>query len=189
MGFYRGRKATRVNSSMVSSISITGGAITSQGDIGELGSFLVVFRHDTTGCGGPESGILVLLKDSIPWTRMSFDWEGTGTASCWSFMNTGGSNYGPGTGTPDGNMLSYGQTGDNLINSYLTWEVPAYQTHNRVFACDNDSDNFFRYDGGAFRKFRMIRTRNSSGSLAGIHHGRSCNTGGGLTIIKNIYIW
>lgn len=188
MGFYRGPKATKVTSALINSITTTGGTITSQGDTGEKGSFSVTFRHDVSGCGGPDSGILILITNSIPWTKIAFDWEGNGTAACWSFMNPSGG-FGSATGTQDGNLIQYGAPGDAIINPYLTWEVPAYQSHDRLYACDNDANNFFRFNGGEYKKFRMVRTRNTSGNLAGIHHGRSCNTSSTFTIIKNIYIW
>jgi len=190
MGFFRGPKATKVVSSMIESVNITGGVITSQGDNGDNGSFSVVFRHDLFGCGGPDSGILILIKDIIPWKKIGFEWQGNGTASCWSFMDTGGGSFGSATGTTDGNMLAYNpQNGDAIVRPFLTWEVPQYQSHNRVFACNNDSNNFFIFNSSEFKKFRMVRTRNNSGQLAGIHHGRSCNSTGSFTIIKNIYIW
>jgi hypothetical protein len=189
MGFFRGPRSTKVTSSMINSISITGGTITAQGDTGKNGAFSITFRHDVSGCGGADSGISIILKDVIPWTRIGFDWEGNGVASCWSFMNTNGGNFGAATGNTTGNLLAYGQPNDTIINSYLTWEVPAYQSHDRVYACDNDANNFFRFNSGEYKKFRMVRTRDTSGNLAGLHHGRSCNSTGSFTIIKNIYIW
>jgi hypothetical protein len=190
MGFFRGPKSTKVTSSMISSIVTTGGTITAQGNTGRNGAFSVTFRHDVSGCGGADSGILVLLRDDISWTKIGFDWEGNGTAACWSFMNTTGGNFGGATGTSDGNMIQYGTgAGDTIINPYLTWEVPEFQSHNRVYACNNDANNFFNHNSGEYKKFRMVRTRNTSGNLAGIHHGRSCNATGVYTIIKNIYIW
>ena len=189
MGFSRGPKATIVTSDLVYSVTTTGGTIMSQGDTGLKGGYTITFRHDLFGCGGPDSGILILLKDDFPWTRMAFDWEGNGTASCWNFMPpTGG--YGAATGTVNGNMTTFDSVNqDAIIRPYLTWEVPAYQSHNRFFGCNTNADNFFRFNASEYKKFRMLRTRNTSGNLAGIHHGRSCNSTGAFTIIKNIFIW
>lgn len=190
MGMFVSPKATKVNATFISSVTTYGGVITSQGNTEPDGSYAITFRHDNGGCGNPDSGILILINDNISWTKIAFDWEGNGTASCWSFMNTGGSNYGATTGTSDGNMLQWSATnGDAIINPYLTWEVPEYQSHDRFYACDNNANNFFRFNSGSYKKFRMVRTRNSSGNLAGIHHGRSCNSTSAYTIIKNIYIW
>ena len=190
MGFYRGPKGTLVTASLVDSITTSGGTIMSQGDIGPRGGFKVTFRHDQSGCGNPDSGILILLKDDIPWTRIGFDWRGNGTAACWNFMNTGGTNYGAGTGTADGNMSAFNSLAqDAIVRPYLTWEVPEFQSHDRFYACDNNANNFFRFNSGEYKKFRMLRTRNTSENLAGIHHGRSCNSTGSFTIIENIYIW
>jgi hypothetical protein len=188
MGFFRGPKATLVTNDLVNSVTTTGGTIMSQGDTGPKGGYTITFRHDLSGCGGADSGILILLKDNFSWTRMAFDWEGNGVASCWSFMHTSG--FGSATGTVNGNMTVLNSVKvDAILNPVLTWEVPAYQSHNRVYACDNNANNFFRFNSSDYKKFRMLRTRDTSGNLAGIHHGRSCNSTGAFTIIKNIHIW
>ena len=189
MGFFRGPNSTLVTSDLVNSVTTTGGTIMSQGNTGPKGGYTITFRHDLGGCGSADSGILILLKDNFSWNRMSFDWEGNGTAACWSFMHTSG--FGSATGTVNGNMSPLDSICvDAILNPVLTWEVPAYQSHNRVYACDNNADNFFRFNSSDYKKFRMLRTRIAdTSSLAGIHHGRSCNSTGAFTIIKNIHIW
>lgn len=188
MATFYGIKTIKINSAFIHSVTTTGGTILFQGDINN--SYEIHFRHDLFGCGGPESGILILLRDIIPWTRISFEWLSNGTASCWSFMNTV-TNYGTATGTPTGNLLEYDESlGDGIVRSYLTWEIPQFQSQTRTSACDNNTNNFFIFNGGIYRSFQMTRRRNTSiQSLAGIHHGRSCNSTGAVTIIRNIRIW
>tara|TARA_R110000737_G_C14332123_1_gene441706 strand:+ start:31 stop:600 length:570 start_codon:yes stop_codon:yes gene_type:complete len=189
MGIFRGPKATLVTSDLVNSVATTGGTIMSQGNTGPNGGYTITFKHDLGGCGSADSGILILLKDDFSWNRMAFDWEGNGTAACWSFMHTSG--FGASTGTVNGNMSPLDSINvDAIINPELTWEVSAYQSHNRVYACDNNANNFFRFNSSSYKKFRMLRTRIAdTTNLAGIHHGRSCNSTGAFTVIKNIRIW
>jgi hypothetical protein len=183
-----GINSLKVSASMIDSVTTTGGTIIEQTDNPNTG-YQITFRHDLAGCGNPNSGILILLKDIIPWTRISFEWLGNGTASCWSFMDSS-SNHGTSTGTATGNLLGYSESlGDVITKPNLTWEVPAYQSHPRTTACNNDNNNFFRFNESLYKSFRMTRRRNINGSLAGIHHGRSCNSTGAFTIIRNIRIW
>lgn len=189
MAIHYNQRATKVTSSMISSITLFNVTMTLNSDI--EGGFVFEGYHTTGGCGAAQdSGVLILLKDDISWSKICFKWEGTGIASCWSFM--GSSNWGASTGTASGNLLSYNEAnGDRLHDNFLTWEVPAYQTHNRTTACDNDANNFFRFNSTQFKRFRMTRRRNVGAGLAGIHHGRSCNTTGtgDVTRISDIFIW
>jgi hypothetical protein len=185
------QRAKRVMYSDIHSVTLFNIVMTKNTD--ENGRYIFEGYHTTGGCGvAQDSGVLILLKDDILWNKMCFRFECLGTASCWSFMDSA-SNYGGSTGTPTGNMLAYSEaSGDRLHDNFLTWEVPAYQSHNRTHACDNEANNFFRFDGGVFRKFRMTRRRNVGAGLAGIHHGRSCNTAGAgsaVTRITDIFIW
>jgi len=187
MGTVYGINSTIVTTDMINSVTTTGGTILSQ----TTGAtpYEITFRHDLSGCGSADSGILILINDTIPWTNISFTWSGTGTASCWSFMHPS-SNFGSATGTATGNLLSYDESlGDTIVRPYLTWEVSAYQSHGKIYACDNDANNFFRFNSGEYKSFHMTRRRNVNGSLAGIHHGRSCNSTSSNTIIRNIRIW
>lgn len=52
-----------------------------------------------------------------------------------------------------------------------------------------DANNFFRFNSGEYKSFFMSRRRDASGLKGGIHHGRSCNSSGSSTIIKNIFVW
>jgi len=192
MSVVGGIRSTLVTSTIVYSVTTHGGTILSQGDTDS--GYEVQFRHDNGGCGNPDSGILVLLGNSVKWNRIAFEWTGTGTASCWSFMRTGASNFGSSTGLGDGNLLAYSEAaGDVISRPYLTWEVPAYQSHDRIYACDNNANNFFRFNSGEAKSFFMKRRRATAfnGNFAGIHHGRSCNStgAGAVTTIKNIRIW
>jgi len=186
-----GIASTLVTTANVNLVGITGGTTISAGNNGPLGGYQIIFQHDTGGCGsGPDSGVYIELNDSTPWTHITFEWLGIGAAACWSFPNTSG--FGGGAGPTAANLINYDESaGDRVSRSYLTWEVPQFQSHSKVYACDNDSDNFFRYNTGEYRSFFMQRRRNSLSSYAGIHHGRSCNStgSGATTIIRNIRIW
>ncbi len=179
---------TAVTSTMIQSVSFTGGYIISQGNTGPGGNYLVSFQHTSFGCGGPDNGIRIMLKNTISWSKIIFDWSGTGWASCWSFMPpTGG--YGASLGSPHANMtdMNTGNGHDKITNSSNIWDVPAYQSHDRLSGCNNSGNNPFRFNSG-LKSFTMYRTRNTSaGGFAGIHHGRSCSAQGNSTI-TNIYI-
>lgn len=188
MSVFYGRTAYRVTSPEVSSVDTTGGTIITQGDVD--GGFQVTFQHDLSGCGGPDSGVFIAIRDFVAWTYMSAEFWMLGTASCWSFNEAG---YGAAVGNGGtGNMLTYSEAaGDKCIRTYLAQDDPQFVTHNKVTGCDNDSNNFMRYNGSTYRRCTFVRRRNVNGQLAGPQHGRSCNaTGSGaLTIIKNIYVW
>lgn len=190
MAIHYNQLAKKVTSADIQSITLYNVTMTKNTD--ENGGFVFEGFHTTGGCGtAQDSGVLILLKDNIQWSKICFKWEGVGSASCWSFMNSS-SNFGTGTGTATGNMLSYSEIlGDRLHDNFLTWEVPAYQTHNRTYACNNDANNFFRFSTSQIRRFRMTRRRNVGAGLAGIHHGRSCNSVGSsaITRISDIFIW
>lgn len=190
MGINYGPKSLLVTSANIDSVNITGGTILSAGDTAF--GYEVQFRHDLFGCGGPDSGVFVKLNDSIVWNNISWTWLGIGSASCWSFNVAGYGAAADPAGGGTGNLQGYDTSlGDAIVDPYLCWENPQFQSHNRVNACDNNSDNFMIYNTGSYRSFTMKRRRNSMASLAGIHHGRSCNStgGGSITIIRGIRIW
>lgn len=192
MSIAYGPSGIKVDQRLINSIGITGGTILSTENNTENG-FTVTFQHDTVGCGGPDSGIFVELKDTILWSRISCRFRLLGTAACWSFMNTGGGNYGADAGSSGtGYMLPYSEAnGDKILRSYLAQLESQFITHDKVYACDNDSNNFMRYNGGEYKTFTIVRRRSVSATLAGIHHGRSCNSAGtgAITIIDQIRIW
>ena len=185
-----GIQSTLVTSDLIYAVNLYNCTIVAAetGNIGNDGGYQVKVSHDTVGCGSQaDNGFFLQLKDDIPWTRITWEWLGTGGAACWSFNNS--SAYGTGAGDGTGYLLNYDSSLDYISRSYLSWEVPDYQSHSRVYACDNDSNNFFRYNTGVYRSFFMSRRRDTSGNKAGIHHGRSCNGAGYHTIIRNIRIW
>ena len=190
MALYHGRASINVSSGYVNSVQTLGGTVISQGDDSN-GGFTVSFQHNNGGCGGAESGIFVELKDTFAWKSISCRISVIGAASCWSFSNSSG--YGVISGYPaTGNLYDYDATqGDSFLRTYLSVNDSPYNTHNKVYACDNNADNFFIANTGVYRYFTMVRRRNVNGSLAGIHHGRSCNgTGAGnITVIDQIRIW
>lgn len=192
MGLIYNKKATLVTEDYVDSVTVVGMTIVSAGNTAD--GFKFEGYHNNGGCGSPDSGVLILLKDDIPWNRISFEFQGTGSASCWSFSRPGGG-YGQTTGTGDGNLLDFSRaSGDRTYDGYLTYiadENVGGISVEKLNACDNNADNFMRLNTGTFRRFRMNRRRNADAALAGVHHGRSCNsTGTGATsIIQRIYIW
>lgn len=190
MSVIAGRSSVMVSSSYVNSVNITGGTILAQANDSN-GGFAVSFQHNVGGCGGADSGIFVELKDTIMWTGISFRITLIGSAACWSFANSSG--YGAAVGySTTGNLLDYNASqGDQVDISYLAQQDPAYSSHSVVHACDNDANNFMRYNTGNYRYFTMKRRRNVNGSLAGIATGRSCNStgSGSITYIDNIFIW
>jgi hypothetical protein len=193
MSIKYGAASFRVTQSMIDGVTITGGTIISQGDTGHNNSYEILFQHDLAGCGNPASGIVILLKDTSPnWKYITWEWRGTGTASCWTFNHTAAWALSGTTAYNLGYLQAYDESlGDRIFNSYLSWEIPEYQTHNRVVACNNNADNFFRFNSSQFKSFFMQRRRDNSGNLAGIHHSRSCSStgSGSRTNIRNIYVY
>tara|TARA_B110000285_G_scaffold104015_1_gene118436 strand:- start:1726 stop:2286 length:561 start_codon:yes stop_codon:yes gene_type:complete len=154
------------------------------GNLGPDGGFQIKFYNPTGGCGSVAGRVTLLLNDNdFVWNYISCEFELMGTGSCWGFND--------GTYSDLANLMTYSGGSDFIseVRAVNSWENPTYQSHNRVSACDNDANNFFRFSG--VKRFIMKRRRNNLSSLAGISHGRSCNsTGvGSYTIIKNIRIW
>lgn len=185
MGTFYGINARLITSSDVSSITLNNMVIdyANTGNLGTNNSYQLRTTNDSVGCGS--CGVYLELNDNIPWKNISFEILLTGTAACWSFNVDG---YGPSPGT--GYLLGYDESvGDLVARSLNSWEVPAYQSHNKVSACDNDANNFFRFDPAPYKSFFMRRRRNWTGNnKAGINSGRAC-AGAGTTIIRNIRIW
>lgn len=156
------------------------------GNTGPFGGYQIKVTHDTTGCGNPSSYFYLELNTNIAWRYIACEFELTGVASCWGFND--------GTYALDGNLLSYDEANLDLIPNYRafnSWEQTQFQSHSRVVACDNESNNFFHstYQVGDPKKFIMRRRRNNLSNRAGISHGRSCNNTGVYTIVKNIRVW
>lgn len=156
------------------------------GNVGPFGGYQLKVSHDTTGCGGPSSYVYLELNTDISWKYIACEFELTGVASCWGFND--------GSFALDGNLLTYDESNLDIIpntRALNSWEKTQFQSHNRISACDNESNNFFHssFQTGDPKKFFMRRRRNNLNNRAGISHGRSCNNTGVHTIIKNIRIW
>lgn len=189
MSVVAGRSSVGVTTAYVNAVHATGGTVLSSGDTNN-GLYSVTYRVDSGGCGGPDSGIFVQLSDIIPWTGISFRVQLGGTAACWSFNVSGYGAISPYSTT--GYLEPYSTAAGDLINlSYLAQQDPQFSSHDPVQACDNDSNNFMRYNADTLKFFTMKRRRDTSGNLAGPYIGRSCtSTGSGsLVIINNIFIW
>jgi hypothetical protein len=186
-----GKTPIRVISSMVDSITVTNTTITSQGNDGYANSYKIEFYHPGGGCG-PSNSFLILFKETNPvWKYITWEWIGTGTASCWNFNHS----------VSDGNLLTYNSGGTNgdknslndaVFNSVRSWNISQYQAHgNRTVACDNEPTNFLhlQYHSGNPKSFFMKRRRNMNGSLSGIFHNRNCTSSVGTSIIQNIVLY
>ena len=182
-----GIRSTLVTSTQVWSVALGSydSIVTAEtGNVGPNGGYQIKTTHTSYGCSS--SGIYIELSDVIPWTNITYEVILTGGSSCWSFNYNA---YAPGAAA--GNMLAYDESaGDRISRSLNSWEVSAFQSHDRTSACDNNSNNFYH---GSFnlnnpKTFFIQRRRNVNGSKAGPQMGRAC-TSSGTTIIRNIRIW
>jgi hypothetical protein len=161
--------------------------ITSEtGDYGPYAGYQIKVTHDTTGCGNPSSYFYLELKNDISWSRISCEFEVEGVASCWGFND--------GSYALDGNLQSYNESSYDIIPNYRainSWEKSQFQSHGRISACDNESNNFFHgsFHTGNPKRFLMRRRKNNLSNRGGLSHGRSCNNSGVYSIIRNIRIW
>ena len=170
---------------------------------GTDGNYVFEGTHNTFGCGGPDSGVFIQLKDNIAWSKITVKFTLNGTASCWTFMGGGNGNDGSSggwygvSGTPPATMSSY--PGGNIefynenLGDRIFWDVNAFTNTastmtRKMNACDNSADNFFRY-GGTKQFWVTCRRRDVSNGLAGVWAGRSCNVTNVNTKIENIIIW
>ena len=137
------------------------------------------------GCGNSgDGGIRVELKDPIPWTKITFEWYMTGTASCWWF-NQGSAYFGY------GNLQPFSTTLDSVSRCVNSFELSKYTL--QMTACDNATTNFMHgsQKTGDYRSFFSTRRRNSMSSLANINFQLSCNGTGpsNYFILRNIFVW
>ena len=174
-----------ISTEEINSIILQNATITSFGNNSNT-VFEISIQHTSGGCGVPDSGIYIQLKDFIPWKYMAVTYEVRGGAACWWFDEGGEMAVTP-------NILTYDETkGDKIIQDYYgPLSDPAFATHQKTIACDNQTDNFMRYNTGVIRKIRYVRRRNVNGSLSGVHCERSCSgiTVNDTTSIKNIFVW
>lgn len=178
MSTYYGRNYKNITLFDISSVSLLNCTNTNLSDI-ETGAVLT-FSHPAIGCSS--SGFTILLKDIIPWTRITYKIYLTGTTSCWAFSE--GTSYVP----VNANIVSWNSSQDRVFFPINCWELPQYTL--KMSACDNNSDNFFHgsFATGSFREFYTTRRRDSMSSLAGLSCGRACLVAG-TTIISDIRVW
>lgn len=171
----------KVTPDMINNVYTTGGQIISQGADAN-GLYTITFQYDSYGCGGPDSGFGVFIKDTTLWSRVVCRYEVTGTAACWSFNENGFGGTAP-------NLQPYNASlGDIIytVDAQNSFENPAYAV--KSYACDNDANNFMRF--GGTKIFYVFSRRSSTSSLAGPSFGRSCtSTGtGARVILSEIYV-
>lgn len=184
-----GVQSTLVTSDMVNQVKLGSFDTVVAAESGNLspgGGYQIKTSYPSQNCSN--SGVFVELLDTIAWTNITYEVILTGTSACWSF-NHHTNSYGPSPGS--GNILAYDESsGDRVSRPLNSWEVAAFQSNSRTFACHNNSNNFYHsnFDVGDPKTFFMQRRRNVNGSLAGPHVARAC-TNAGTTIIRNIRIW
>lgn len=182
-----GIQSTLVTSAQIWSVNLGSydSIVTAEtGNVGPNGGYQIKTEYSGYGCSS--SGIYLELTDSIPWTNLTYEVILTGNSACWTFNDNA---YAPGAAY--GNMLTYNESaGDRISRPLNSWEVPAFQSHGKTYACDNNSNNFYHgsFNSNNPKTFFMRRRRNVNGSKAGPQMGRAC-TGTGTTIIRNIRIW
>jgi hypothetical protein len=174
----------RVTSDMIDSVINTNCTILSQGN-DSSGGYAISYQFNTAGCGGPDAGLYVRIKNNIPWSRIFCKFTNNGVASCWTFNQNGTGNIAP-------NLASYNTSlGDIIFRWDATNSFQNTQYNVQTGACDNDSTNFMHgsFQSGNPKTFYMFMRRND-GNIAGVGHGRSCNgTGSGSDCtISEIYI-
>lgn len=192
MAVHYNQSSTLVTNSLVDAVITTGMTTTINGDVD--GRYVYQGTINLGGCGNPNSAVFVRLKDTIPWTKITCFFEMTGTAACWAFMG-GSSGAGSGEVNPatagliaGGNLEQYNSAlGDRVFRDNGTFvSNPAYAV--KWSACDNDANNFFRFND--YKSFWCTgRRKDVSNGLAGIFHSRSCNATGVYIRISNILIF
>jgi hypothetical protein len=181
MGLVYGAITRPVFAGDIERIDLTNATIVSgeTGNVGPRGEWQIKVNH--TNCGCDLTQVDIVLKDNINWQYITFTMDTTGASACWG--------YNHGSYSSDGNLYGYDESaGDRIFESVNSWELEQFQSHNRTVACDNDANNFMRYNENGPRVFSMKRRRNVNGNLAKISFGRACNCNG-TTIVKNIRIW
>lgn len=170
----------RVTSDMIDSVVNQSCTIMSQGNDAS-GGYSIQYSFNLGGCGSPDSGLYIRIKNNIPWSRIFCKFTNEGTAACWTFNQNGYGGIAP-------NLASYNTSlGDIIYRWDATNSFENTQFNVQTDACDNEVTNFMRY--GGVKSFFMFMRRNNS-NIAGVGHGRSCNgTGSGAyCTISDIYI-
>jgi hypothetical protein len=183
--------ATLVTNSLVDGVFTTGMTNTTNGDVN--GSYAYQGTINLGGCGSNNSAVFLRLKDTIPWRYITCYFEMTGTTACWGFMggNRGYTEVTPSESNPNlipgGNLEPYDPyQGDRIFGGGNSFDGnPRYKL--QLSACDNSSDNFFRFNN--YKSFWVTARRKPNGRLSGPFHSRSCNQTGVYIRISNIYIY
>jgi len=170
----------RVTNDMIDSVVNTNCTLLSQGN-DSTGGYAISYQFNLGGCGGTESGLYIKIKNTIPWSRIFCKFTNEGTAACLTFNQSGYGGLAP-------NLASYNTAfGDVIFRLDAVNSFENTQFNVQVGACDNEITNFMRYSG--VKSFYMFMRRNDS-NIAGVGHGRSCNTtgAGSYCTISEIYI-
>lgn len=184
-GLMLSKNFRKITPDLIDSVYTYGGQIITQG-ADSNGLYTITFQYDNAGCGTPDSGFGVFIKDVIPWTRVVCRFSVTGTASCWSINQSGFGGTAP-------NLESYNASlGDIIytVDALNSFNVGSFQV--KTYACDNDSTNFMHggYQTGDPKTFYIFSRRSNTTSLSGPAFGRSCtSTGAGSRCtLSEIYV-
>lgn len=179
MSTFYGRNYRKVELADISSISLLSATLSNS--INNENGAVLTFDHQGVNCG--TTAFTIFIKDIIPWTYITYKIYLVGTASCWAFSH--GTNY----AAADANIKTWDSNLDRVFFAQNCWELPQFTL--KMFACDNNSDNFMHggYAVGAYRSFMTTRRRNSMASLAGIAHGRACVSPTGQSIVSDIKVF
>lgn len=142
------------------------------------------FTSPNVGCGA--TGATMIINDAtIPfqWTKIAWKTRINFTSSCWNLAHSNNN-----TGVGAHNILGWDPAlGDAVSRSVNSFELPQYAL--KMFACDNDANNFLHqtYATGSFREWNMYRRRNGT-NTAGPAIGFAC-TGGGVFKISQLMVF
>ena len=195
MGITYGKVRRRAQLSDLNRIGVTNSTVLYQSEIN--GGLEIGIQADGFGCGGPASIFGVEFKSDLFWRQIEIEFSFFGNVACWSIGDTnidGGSPFLPEGFTFLNNLKQFNilNNKDRVYAGILTYELPQFQVVNDsqyIVRCDGSTNNWGIYNGGQYRGFKMIRTKNILSAPAGIVVGRSCTATGvnGITILKNIY--
>src|SRR4030042_2182806 len=124
----------------------------------------------------------MLLKDTIPWTKIRADYEFYGGNSCWGV-------FGNGSFGPTSNLIPY-QSGTDIIRNQVKMGGSAGDNFDGINTrCDNETTNFWHANqGNVTRSAQTVLRRDSMSSYAGLQNGVACTGYTDGWKYQNIYI-
>ncbi len=121
-----------------------------------------------TGCGQGYRSYQLLLKDTIPWTKIRADYEFYGGNSCWGVFGNGSYNSGS-------NLIAFVLETDTIRNQVKMGGSAGDNFDGINVRCDNETTNFWHgLQGDVTRSAQVVLRRNSMSSYAGLSTGAEC---------------